>query len=186
MRHALVILLPVVLIGCGPRYTPDTYATRAVQQMVAVEQGVVIGRREVRIQAEGSTGAATGGAAGGIIGSQTPGGNMAGAIGAVGGALLGGLLGTAAERVAGDMNAFEYIVRKNDGQLVSVTQRDAEPLEVGLRVLVLAGAQARIIPDYTEPGQPAPREIPEPTATRPPAEAAPATPPATSPATPIL
>lgn len=181
MRRALVLLLPVVLIGCGPRYTPDTYATRAVQQMVAVEQGVVIGRREVRIQAEGSTGAATGGAAGGIIGSQAPGGNMAGAIGAVGGALLGGLLGTAAERVAGDTTAFEYIVRKNDGQLVSVTQRDPQPLEVGLRVLVLAGTQARIIADYTEPGQQPPREIPEPNPPR--AELAPA---ASQPATPIL
>jgi outer membrane lipoprotein SlyB len=181
MRHALVLLLPVVLIGCGPRYTPDIYATRAVQQMVAVEQGVVIGRREVRIQAEGSTGAAAGGAAGGIIGSQTPGGNMAGAIGAVGGALIGGLLGTAAERVAGDTTAFEYIVRKNDGQLVSVTQRDPQPLEVGLRVLVLAGTQARIIADYTEPGQPAPREIPEPNQPR--AEPPPA---ASHPTTPIL
>jgi outer membrane lipoprotein SlyB len=120
---------------------------------------VVIGRRLVTVQADGSTGAATGGAAGGIIGSQTPGGNMAGAIGAVGGALMGGLFGSAAERVAGDTTAFEYIVRKTNGELVSVTQRDPAPLDLGLRVLVIAGNQARIVPDYTAPGDPAPTSI---------------------------
>jgi outer membrane lipoprotein SlyB len=186
MRAALTLMLPLALLACGPRYSPDAYATRAVQQMNRVEQGVVIGRRGVVVQMEGTTGAATGGAAGGIIGSQTPGGNMAGAIGAVGGALVGGLFGTAAERVAGDTTAYEYIVRKSDGELVSVTQRDETPLEVGLRVLVIGGAQARIIADYTRPGEPAPTRLPvEPPAPRaePPAATA-AEAPAASPAEP--
>lgn len=160
MRATLLLLLPLALPACGPRYSPDAYASRAVQQMQRVEQGVVIGRRTVAVQAEGTTGAATGAAAGGIVGSQAPGGNMVGAIGAVGGALVGGLFGSAAERVTGDTSAFEYIVRKTNGELVSVTQRDATPLEVGLRVLVIAGGQARIVPDYTLPGQPAPTEAP--------------------------
>jgi outer membrane lipoprotein SlyB len=159
MRAAL-ILLPLVLSACGERFSPDTYATRAVQQMNRVEQGVIIGRRAVAVQMDGTTGAAAGAAAGGVIGSQTAGGNMTGAIGAVGGALLGSLFGTAAERVAGDTTAFEYIVRKTNGELVSVTQRDERPLEVGLRVLVIAGAQARIVADYTLPGQAAPTELP--------------------------
>jgi outer membrane lipoprotein SlyB len=141
----------LALAGCGPRFSPDAYATRAVQQMNRVEQGIIVGRRNVTVQADGATGAATGGAAGGIVGSQTPGGNMAGAIGAVGGALVGGLIGSATERVAGDTTAMEYIVRKNDGEMVSVTQRDAAPLPLGSRVLVIAGAQARIVPDYTVP-----------------------------------
>jgi len=158
--RAAPFLLPLLLVACGPRYSPDAYATRAIQQMNPVEQGVIIGRRQVAVQADGSTGAATGGAAGGIIGSQAPGGNMAGAIGAVGGALVGGLFGTAAERVAGDTSAFEYIVRKGNGDLVSVTQRDATPLEPNTRVLVIAGAQARIVPDYTQPGDPPPTAIP--------------------------
>jgi outer membrane lipoprotein SlyB len=173
MRAAsLLLLLPLALVACGPRYSPDAYATNAVQQMNRVEQGVVIGRRPVTVQADGTTGAATGGAAGGIIGAQTPGGNMAGAIGAVGGALVGGLLGTTAERVAGDTTANEYIVRKTNGELVSVTQRDISPLEVGARVLVIGGNQARIVPDYTAPGDPPP------TTATPPAAPAPAPAPA--------
>jgi outer membrane lipoprotein SlyB len=151
MRAAVILLLPLALFGCGPRFSPDAYATRAVQQMNRVEQGVVIGRRPVTVQAEGSVGAATGGAAGGIIGSQLPGSDVARAVGGVGGALVGGLFGVAAERVTGDTTAFEYIVRKTNGDLVSVTQSDPAPLEVGLRVLVIAGAQARIVPDYTTP-----------------------------------
>jgi outer membrane lipoprotein SlyB len=172
MRAALLLLPLLALPACGPRFSPDAYATRAVQQMNRVEQGVVIGRRQVTVQAEGATGAATGGAAGGIIGAQTPGGNMAGAIGAVGGALIGGLFGSAAERVAGETTAFEYIVRKTDGALVSVTQRDERPLEVGLRVLVIAGTQARIVADYTLPGQPPPTELPAEPPAGPPAEPA--------------
>jgi outer membrane lipoprotein SlyB len=158
--RALSLALALVLAACGSRLSPDAYATRAVQQMNPVEQGVIIGRRMVAVEADGATGAATGGAAGGIIGAQAPGGNVTGAIGAVGGALIGGLFGSAAERVAGSATAFEYIVRKTNGDLVSVTQRDATPLDVGLRVLVIAGNQARIIADYTEPGQPAPTQIP--------------------------
>lgn len=184
--RAVLILLPLALTACGERYSPDTYATRAVQQMNQVEQGVIIGRRGVSVQMDGSTGAAAGAAAGGVIGSQAPGGNMTGAIGAVGGALFGSLFGTAAERVAGDTTAFEYIVRKNNGDLVSVTQRDERPLEVGLRVLVIAGSQARIVADYTLPGQPAPTEIPATPAEpeQPPAPAAAGPAPEEPPATP--
>ncbi|NKC29891.1 hypothetical protein [Falsiroseomonas selenitidurans] len=158
------------LAACRPSYSPDDYATRAVQQMNRVEQAIIIGVRRVTVTAEGSTGAATGGAAGGILGSQAPGGNMAGAIGAVGGALVGGLLGTATERVAGNTDAWEYIVRKGNGELLSVTQRNEVPLAVGERVLVIAGAQARIVPDYT---QPVPEDTPPAAPAATPAPAAP-------------
>lgn len=156
-RLALFLALPLLLSACGQRFSPDAYATRAVQQMNRVEQGVVIGRRNVTVQAEGTTGATTGAAAGGIIGAQSPGSDMTRAIGGVGGALVGGLFGAATERVAGDTTATEYIVRKTNGDLVSVTQRDTTQLDIGQRVLVIGGAQARIVPDYT---QPIPREAP--------------------------
>lgn len=46
-RLALILALPLLLGGCGQRCSPDAYATRAVQQRNRVEQGVVIGRRNV-------------------------------------------------------------------------------------------------------------------------------------------
>jgi outer membrane lipoprotein SlyB len=150
LQHRLPLLAVLALLaGCKTDYSPDTYATRAVQQANRVEQGMVVGRREVQVSAEGSTGAATGAAAGGVLGAQTPGGGIGAALGGVGGALIGGLIGTATEHVVVDTKAFEYIVRTAKQELVSVTQRDTTPLVVGQRVLVIAGNQARIVPDYT-------------------------------------
>jgi outer membrane lipoprotein SlyB len=48
---------------------------------------------------------------------------------------------------------------------VSVTQRDPAPLALGQRVLVIAGAQARIVPDYVVPALPPPEPPAAPAAT---------------------
>jgi len=168
------LVLTLLLAGCGNRYSANEYATRAVQQANRTEQGVVAGFRRIQIAADGTTGAAAGAAAGGVLGSTTPGNRVAEALGAVGGALVGGLIGSAAERAANSGDGVEYVVRKRNGELVSVVQRDLVPLEVGARVLVIEGAQARIVPDYTVP---APEAGPGPA----PAPAAPsATPPSTT------
>jgi outer membrane lipoprotein SlyB len=153
-RLLLVILSLVPLAACGGRYSADVYATRAVQQANPVQQGVVIGARAVQIQADGSAGAAAGAAAGGIVGGTAAGSGLGAALGGVGGGLVGGLFGSTAERIAGDASGTEYIVRKTDGELVNVTQRDVPPLPLGTRVLVIAGSQARIVPDYTDPTLP--------------------------------
>jgi outer membrane lipoprotein SlyB len=145
---ALLFSLPLSLAACGPSYSPDTYAAGSVQQASKVDQGVVIGRREVSVSTSGGIGAVAGGAAGGIAGAQFGAGAVS-ALSALGGSLIGGLAGSAAEKVSTDTKAFEYIVRKPNNELISVTQRDEKPLEIGAKVLVIAGAQARIVPDYT-------------------------------------
>ena len=147
MTRVLPLLL--LLAACGPRYSPNTYAESAVQQASKVEQGVVVGVRRVAVQAGGAAGAAAGGVAGGVVGSQAGGGGVGTALTALGGSLVGGLVGTGIERVAGETTALEYIVRKPNGELVSVTQRDEVALTVGQAVLVIAGSQARVVPDYT-------------------------------------
>ena len=172
----MVILALLSLAACGPRYSPDTYATRAVQQANKVEQATVVGRRQVKVSAEGSTGAATGAAAGGVLGAQAPGAGIVSALGGVGGALVGGLVGTAAEHTVVDTRAYEYVVRTTKGDLLSVTQADATPLAIGQNVLLIAGNQARIVPDYTfEPAATAARaEAPRPAQAVPVATAEPA------------
>ncbi len=163
---ALAVL--AALAGCGPNYSPDTYASNAAQQAAKVEQGVIVGVRPVGISASGVAGAAAGGAAGGIIGSQAGPGGITGALGAVGGSLVGGLVGTTVEHAQGDTTAWEYIVKEAKGDLVSVTQKDAKPLEIGQKVLVIAGSQARIVPDYTvTPPAPEPAPPPGPVQTAP-------------------
>lgn len=175
-RTAPVLLL-AALAGCGPNYSPDTYASNAVQQANKVEQGIVVGVRAVEISAPGTVGTVSGAAAGGIAGSQATGG-VGAALTALGGGVLGGILGNEIEHQVADTNGFEYIVRKTKGDLVSVAQKDATPLALGTHVLVIAGPQARIVPDYTVPleppkpattmAEPPPASPPQPTAAAPP------------------
>jgi outer membrane lipoprotein SlyB len=175
------------LSACGSSYSANEYAARAVQQANPVQQGTIVGSRRVAIAAGGETGATAGAAAGGAVGGAAAAGNsVSTALGAVGGALLGSLVGTAAERASANTDAVEYIIRKNgDGELISVTQRDQVPIPLGTAVLVIAGNQARVVPDYiatqAEPparsGQRRPAATPRP-------EPAPTPAPATAPAPP--
>jgi outer membrane lipoprotein SlyB len=138
------------LAGCGPSYSPNTYSSTAVQQAAKVQQGVVVGVRQVDVSADTTVGTVTGAAAGGLAGAQV-GTGVTSAFAALGGTLLGGLAGSAAQHAEGDTKAYEYIVRGPNGDLVSVTQQDRTPLKIGEHVLVIAGKQARIVPDYTVP-----------------------------------
>ncbi len=139
------------LAGCTSDYSPNTYSSSAVQQANKVEPAVVVGFRQVAISANGTVGAVSGGAAGGILGAQVGSGGMNAALGTVGGTAIGGLLGTAIEHIAGDTTGWEYIVRKSNGDLLSLTQKEPQPLPIGQKVLVITGSQARIVPDYSSP-----------------------------------
>ena len=189
-----------LLAGCGPDYSPNTYSVSAVQQANKVQRGEIIGVRAIDVSSSGMAGAATGAAAGGAIGGaagSTGTGAVTTALGAIGGGLVGGLLGTSVEHATADTSAFEYVVREfdKDQTLVSVTQKDAVPLKIGTKVLVIGGNQARIVPDYTvdpnasKASATAPATTPAtatPTTTAPPADAptalAPGTPAGSSPA----
>lgn len=161
-RAAGVGLLALALAACSPSYSPDTYASRAVQQANKVEAGVVAGRRPVEISADGTTGAVTGAAAGGVAGTRAGGGDITSAFAGIGGGLIGGLIGTGVEKAVGSSPGYEYIVRKPNGEMVSVVQRDETPLAIGQRVLVIAGQQARIVADYTVPNETPPAPAPKP------------------------
>ena len=143
------VILAGLAAGCAPSYSPTTYSANAVQQANKVERAVVIGFRQVQISATGTVGAVTGGAAGGVLGSQSGSFGINSALGAVGGTAIGSLLGTSVEHLTGDTKGWEYIVRKPDGEMLSVTQREEAPIPVGQKVLVITGSQARVVADYS-------------------------------------
>lgn len=147
-----VLPLGFLLVACGANFSPNTYSSSAVQKASKVDLGVVVGVRKVAISVDSSLAAATGAAAGGIGGSQVADGAVS-ALGALGGAVVGGLAGSEVGHKVQDTYGYEYIVRKVDGDLLSVTQKDKVPLKVGQRVLLIQGTEARIVKDYTQPVQ---------------------------------
>jgi outer membrane lipoprotein SlyB len=147
-KFGLAFVALAALTGCAPDYSPNTYNASAMQQANKVDTAVIVGFRQVSISAAGTVGAVTGGAAGGILGSQLGPSSTSSALGAVGGGIVGSLLGTGIEHATADTTGWEYIVQKPNGDLLSVTQREPEPLPLGQKVLVIAGSQARIIPDF--------------------------------------
>lgn len=157
-----------------------------MQQANKVDKGTVVGVRQISVSAAGVVGSAAGAAAGGAVGEQAAGGGIGATFGAIGGGLLGGVVGSATEHAVDDTTAYEYIVRKPNGDLVSVTQKDKTPLAIGQAVLVIAGNQARIVPDYTVIPATAPTTAPTPppppvVTTPPPPASAPTSAPAPAP-----
>lgn len=154
MRNAILFPLTGVcaflLSACAPNFSPNTYSSNAVQLANKVEAGSIIGYREVKISANGSIGTVTGGAVGGVLGAEY----ANSALVAVGGTTVGGMLGNALEHAALDTAGWEYIIRKENGDMLSVTQREQAPLALGQRVLVILGPQARVVPDYSMPQEP--------------------------------
>jgi outer membrane lipoprotein SlyB len=151
LKICLVLSSLVLLAACGGTdYSPNTYAGAAAQSASKVDAGIVIGFREVMISANGTVGAVTGGAAGGVLGSQVGTSSMDSALGGVIGTAVGGLVGSTIEHVTGDTKGWEYIVKKRNGDMLSVTQTEPKPLALGQKVLVISGAQqSRVIPDYS-------------------------------------
>ena len=146
----LLLVIGAALAGCGPNYSPNTYDAAAVQQANKVDQAVIVGVRQVGISATTTVGTVAGGAVGGAAGNAAGDGlGIGSTLGAIGGSVLGGIVGSTVEHTTNDTQAYEYIVRKSNGELMSVTQKDETPLVIGTHVLVIAGKQARIVPDYT-------------------------------------
>src|SRR5579859_5835084 len=151
LKICLVLGSLSLLAACGGTdYSPNTYASGAAQSASKVDAGFVIGFREVMISANGTVGAVTGGAAGGVLGSQAGSSGLDNALGGVIGSAVGSIVGSTIEHVTGDTKGWEYIVKKRNGDFISVTQTEPKPLALGQKVLVLSSAQqARVIPDYS-------------------------------------
>ncbi len=147
-RHISLLITVFVVAACSPDISPDKYSMGAVQQANEVERGIIVGVRQIGVSADTAAGTTVGAAAGGITGSQT-GSGVGAALGALGGSVVGGIAGATTEHGVADTTAYEYVVQEAKDKLVSVTQKDDKPLPIGQKVLVIAGKQARIVPDYT-------------------------------------
>lgn len=143
---AVAVALSVALAACTRDISPDSYSVGAVGQVNRAVGGVIVSARPVDVEGTRSgLGAGAGAVAGGVAGSTIGGSTEANIIAAVGGAVAGGLAGAAIEESATRQTAMEYVVEAENGALLTVVQ-GGSPLPIGLKVLVIYGSRARIIP----------------------------------------
>jgi len=156
-RYSLVALM-IFLLGACSTSTSDTYNARDVGFVIETTEATVLTSRVVNIEGGENTGTGTvaGGAVGATTGYVLAGSGSGRGLGVVLGAVIGAATGYLIEESTHSREGIEYVVRMNDGRVVTLVQNRAEgemPLPDGAPVLVQYGNEyTRIIerPDTIE------------------------------------
>lgn len=147
------VALVFLLSGCARDISSNTYKASHVGEASFTYQGVVANVREVQVEEgerleENAAGASIGTLAGGAVGYQFGGGKGQIATTAAG-AILGGVAGAFAEKALKSQKGLEYVVRLDNGQVMTVVQGLDPRLSSGQRVLVLVShsGRSRVVAD---------------------------------------
>lgn len=137
----------MTLGACARQISPDVHSGPAAGQAQRTEAGVIENVRLVEIQEsdtlEGNkTGQVLGGLAGGVAGARF-GQGVGKALASAGGAILGAFIGSFAEQEVKRQQAFEYIVRTDSGQLLTIVQGLEPQMTPGQRVYIQEGGRGR-------------------------------------------
>ncbi len=132
-------------------YSGLKYKGAAAQSMQSVSEGTIVDMRQVTI--DGTTqlsqygGAGIGGVLGGILGNAIGGNNSYGRTAAtVAGGAIGAVGGNYIAQAFNRENAYEYIIRLDDGRVTAITQsyESVNNIIVGDRVRIIQGDRVRI------------------------------------------
>lgn len=143
-----LISLALCLTACAPRIGGSDYSMRGVGEVSTIKTGFITSMRRVNVLAKSAqdnsigAGSLLGGLGGAVLGSQIGQGKgsvLAGTLGAVGGAVAGHY----AEKGLTDQEGFEYTIKLDNGETVSVTQGLETALTVGQRVNVIYSGRDR-------------------------------------------
>ena len=142
-RYPLAALM-VFLLGACSTSTSDTYNAKDVGSVIDTTEATVLTSRVVNIEGgeNSGAGAVAGGAAGGATGLVIGGSGSSGTAGFLLGAVVGAATGYFVEESARSREGIEYVVRMNDGRVVTLVQNreeGEEPLPDGAPVLVQYG-----------------------------------------------
>lgn len=133
----MISLASLSVAACSSNLSPKRYDAYAVGEVNRAERGEIISSRWVEIRKGNSgVGTATGIAAGAAAGS-TVGNGAEGVIGALGGALIGGLIGSSVDKKVNKTHGFEYLVRTETGDTITLVQADRQPIPNGAPVLIV-------------------------------------------------
>lgn len=144
-----LLMMSLALTSCSNNVSPNTYTSSQVGVANQVKKGVVVSKRAINIDNNSGMGGLAGAAGGAAAGSMVGGNTAVSIIGAIGGAVAGGLIGNTADKKLNAHQGYEYIVKLQNGKIISVTQAEDTTIQVKQRVLVIYGSMTRIVPDDT-------------------------------------
>ena len=150
-KNILVALSAVILplAACTSDISSSHYYTDSVGRVSQTMGGTVVSVRPVVVSSEdNNAGTLIGGALGGVAGSTIGGGDTAHILGAIGGAVIGGIAGDAAQRGLSSQTGYEYVIRLDNGNMITVAQGNDILLNPGQRCYVSLGNPARVMPAY--------------------------------------
>ncbi len=133
----LAIVLACGLTACGIGNTNTTYERYEVGKQGQVSMGRIVSMNVVQTAGTNTVGTLAGAGAGAAAGSMIGGNTAVNIIGGIGGALVGGMVGSAAETTMTRDTAYEFIVQKDNGSVVSIVQSNELMLRPGDKVLLV-------------------------------------------------
>lgn len=149
MKRLIVIALAgATLTGCANTNTlsGDVYTADQAKEVQQVNYGTIVSVKPVRIQAGNDSnvlGTVGGGVLGGFLG-HTIGGGSGQALATAAGAVIGGLAGNKAESVVDRTDGVQLVIRKDDGQTISVVQKSGDRSFIARERVMLTSTGGRV------------------------------------------
>ena len=147
-KFALLALLPLALSfnACTSNIGANDYFTSGVRQVGRAMGCTVLSVRQVVVRSDNNVGMIAGAGAGGLAGSMVGGNDTTKILGALGGAVVGGIAGDAAQSGLSKQEGYEYVVKTDNGNVMTITQGNDVLMTAGERCYLLYGKEARVIP----------------------------------------
>jgi outer membrane lipoprotein SlyB len=144
-KYLGMVAVVSLLAGCQADINSNQYTTGSVGKVSTAAQCSVLSVRQVNVKSDNQLGSVIGGLAGGVAGYSIGSGSTAHNLGAIGGAVLGGLAGNATQGALSSQGGYEYIVKLDNGQVMTITQGTDVLLTPGQKCMLLYGNPARLI-----------------------------------------
>ncbi len=146
MKKTIALLgFTALLAACQADINSNQYGTSSVGRAAAASPCSVISVRQVSVKSDNNAGMLLGAIAGGVGGYAIGSGKTAHNLGAIGGAALGGYAGDKAQGALSYQTGYEYVVRLDNGQVMTLTQGTDVLLSPGQRCMILMGNPSRLI-----------------------------------------
>lgn len=144
-KYLSLFVVASLLTGCQADINSNQYSTGAVGKVNTATPCSVLSVRQVSVKNDNQLGTVIGGLAGGVAGYSIGSGSTAHNLGAIGGAVLGGLAGNATQGALSSQGGYEYVVKLDNGQVMTLTQGTDVLLTPGQKCMILFGNPSRLI-----------------------------------------